>query len=161
MQIRIASQEDIPAIKKIAEKTWHVAYQSLLEEEQITFMLEEMYSTEALERQFKEGDVFLVAQAELEVLGFCSYRNEGPEIVRIPKLYVLPRAQKKGVGKQLIAAVATNAKKLGAKILELNVKRDNPSLHFYLNLGFEVHKEEDISYHQYVLKDYVMRKTLS
>ncbi len=161
MLIRYASIRDIPQIKRIAEETWPQAYATVIPQRQIDFMLKDMYSEEALETEFSDGRSFLIAETESEIIAFCSYYLKEPDVIRLPKLYVLPRLQRKGAGKKLIDTVAEIAKELGAGVLELNLNRNNPSLQFYLKMGFDIFCEEDIPYYEYVLKDYVMRKKLS
>ena len=159
MQIRLATLDDIPSIKKIAEETWPAAYAGVINGNQISFMLQDMYSTEALSRKFEDGHTFLLAESAEEPVGFASYYLS-EEVIRISKLYVSPQAQGAGIGKQLLNAIADKRREIGAIALELNVNRNNPSVQFYLKMGFEIIKEEDITYFEYVLNDYVMRKEI-
>jgi ribosomal protein S18 acetylase RimI-like enzyme len=161
MQIRPATLEDIPSIKKIAEATWPVAYEAVITGEQIRFMLEDMYSVEALKKQFEEGHTFVIVENAGNPAGFASYYLKEEGVIRIPKLYVLPPDQGRGIGQSLVQAIAQQGRDAGAKALELNVNRNNPSVKFYLKTGFKIYREEDIGYYNYVLNDYVMRMELS
>lgn len=115
---------------------------------------------EALQTQFSAEHGFILAEYEAGTpVGFASYLLL-ENLIRIPKLYVLPEAQGQGVGNLLLNAITRKGVEAGATILELNVKRDNPSLKFYLKAGFEIYREEDIPYFEYVLNDYVMRKKI-
>jgi GNAT superfamily N-acetyltransferase len=73
---------------------------------------------------------------------------------------VLPSEQGRGTGKELINYISASAKKLGGNTLELNVNRGNNAQNFYLKSGFSIFQTVDIPYHQFVLNDYVMRKTI-
>lgn len=162
LQIRKASLEDIPVINRLAEEIWWPTYRDFISEDQIHFMLKEMYSAEALEKQLEEGVTFLMAlRADIPV-GFAGFSqtDEAEQIFKLHKLYVLPSEQGKGTGKALVDEVSRLAKADGGKMLELNVNRGNKAQHFYKKIGFDIHQTLDIPYHHFVLNDYVMRKTL-
>jgi GNAT superfamily N-acetyltransferase len=162
LSIRTANPSDIPTIGQLAEESWWPAYSSFISAEQISYMLNEMYSPEALVQQFREGITFLLVERNGLALGFAAFSetNTLEQVFKLHKLYLLPSEQGKGTGKLLIEEVGSQAKKLGGLILELNVNRGNKAVNFYKNQGFDVHQTLDIPYHTFVLNDYVMRKAL-
>ena len=162
MNIRIATKLDIPVISDLAEKTWWPSYSQIISDEQISFMLHDMYSAESLFEQMKSGIEFLIAERENIGIGFAAYSlvDSDNQVYKLHKLYVLPSEQGLGTGKKLIEQVADSAKLKGGKTLELNVNRGNPAQHFYKKTGFEIYRTVDINYHHFVLNDYVMRKEL-
>lgn len=162
MIIRIASTIDIPLITELAEKTWWPSYSQIISEEQISFMLNDMYSRKSLLEQMNSGIEFLIAERKNIGIGFAAYSliDDKNQVYKLHKLYVLPTEQGSGVGKKLIDQVSESVKTKGGKILELNVNRSNSAQHFYKKIGFEIHQTVDINYHHFVLNDYVMRKEL-
>jgi ribosomal protein S18 acetylase RimI-like enzyme len=162
MKIRIATKLDIPVISELAEKTWWPSYSQIISDEQISFMLQDMYSAESLLEQMNAGIEFLIVERENMALGFAAYSlvDTQNHVFKLHKLYVLPSEQGLGTGKKLIDEVSSSAKLKGGKILELNVNRGNPAQHFYKKTGFEIYQTLDINYHHFVLNDYVMRKEL-
>jgi hypothetical protein len=52
MRIRKATEEDIAVITELAEKIWWPAYRNIISDEQISFMLKDMYSADSLKKQF-------------------------------------------------------------------------------------------------------------
>ena len=162
MTIRQANSMDIPAINRLAHQTWWPTYSGVISDEQIGFMLENLYSEESLNMQMNEGITFLIAERNETPVAFAAYSLTEPEnlVYKLEKLYVLPSEQGKGTGKALIFEVMKIAKELGGKTLELNVNRNNPAYHFYSKLGFVVYKTVDIPYQQFVLNDYIMRQAL-
>jgi diamine N-acetyltransferase len=162
MIIRIATEIDIPLISELAEKTWWPSYSSIISDEQISFMLEDMYSAGSLQRQMNSGIDFLIAERDNMALGFAAYSllDAENQVFKLHKLYVLPSEQGFGTGKKLIDEVSSLAKLKGGKILELNVNRGNPAQHFYKKMAFDIYQTLDINYHHFVLNDYVMRKEL-
>jgi diamine N-acetyltransferase len=162
MIIRQAEYSDITAINHLAHETWWPTYTDVIPDEQIRFMLEDMYSEQALKQQIESGITFLLAESADKPIGFAAFSLTEPaeHVFKLQKLYVLPAAQGMGIGKKLLAEVTNHAKKNQGKILELNVNRKNPAFEFYKRLGFEIYQTVDIPYNQFVLNDYVMRKAL-
>lgn len=162
MNIRKANHYDVLAIHELAEKIWWPTYRTIISEEQIRFMLEDMYSENALQEQMDTGLQFFLAERDHIPVAFAGYSLSDMEdhVCKLHKLYVLPTEQGRGTGKKLIEHIASIAKSLGGEILELNVNRGNPALEFYQKSGFEICHSVDIPYHHFVLNDYVMRKAL-
>jgi ribosomal protein S18 acetylase RimI-like enzyme len=127
-------------------------------------MLNWMYDLAQLEGQFRQGHTFLLATEEAIELGFAGFElnyAEGPT-AKLHKLYLLPEAQGKGLGKTLLLDVAQRARVAGQKKLQLNVNKYNhQAIDFYLRMGFVTLREEvnDIG-KGYVMDDFVMELTL-
>jgi N-acetylglutamate synthase-like GNAT family acetyltransferase len=160
MRIRKATEEDITAITELAEKIWWPTYRNIISEEQISFMLKDMYSEESLKKQLVSGVDFILAEKENLAVAFAGFSLIEPEVYKLHKLYVLPSEQGNGTGKNLIEYIADLAREQGGKILELNVNRGNSASEFYKKVGFEIYRTVDISYHHFILNDYIMRKDL-
>lgn len=162
VNIRTALATDALLISDLAIKIWWQAYPSILSEEQISFMLKEMYNPALLRHQINEGVPFHIAELNTNASGFISAmpKENQRQIFRIEKLYILKEAQGIGLGKKLILHVQELAKNNGFTTLELNVNRNNPALKFYDKEGFRIVKEVDIPYHQFLLNDYVMQKSI-
>lgn len=162
MEIVEATERDIPVIHELAEETWWPTYRPILSEEQISFMLKNMYSENALREQMNSDVKFLLVKRDSENVAFAGYSIlQGPEpVLRIHKIYVLPSEQGKGTGKTLIEYLSKLARDLNIPEVELNVNRANPALGFYGKMGFNIRETIDIPYYQFVLNDYVMRKTV-
>jgi len=162
LSIRTANPSDISTIGQLAEESWWPAYSSFISAEQISYMLNEMYSPESLNQQFSEGITFLLAERDGLAVGFAAFSetNTKEQVFKLHKLYLLPSEQGKGTGKLLIDEVSTQSKNLGGLIFELNVNRGNKAVEFYKKQGFEIHQTLDIPYHTFVLNDYIMRKSL-
>ena len=159
--IKQASINDIPTIQNIAAITWAATYH-FLSEGQLSYMMEMMYSNESLQKQMQEGHQFYLAcetnQEEISVLGFTSVCDEKKEgIFKLHKLYVLPTAQKKGIGKLLIETAVEYCKQNVAKQLQLQVNRFNDAKFFYEKMGFAILYEADFNIgNGYFMNDYVM-----
>ncbi|RFZ82714.1 GNAT family N-acetyltransferase [Mucilaginibacter terrenus] len=161
--IREATVNDVEGIIKIAEQTWWPTYEPLLGKEQVSYMLNELYSYGKIYSQVNSGaQTFLLLTEEDEPVAFAAYspREENPDVYKLHKLYCLPSTQGKGYGKILIDTVAEKTREAGKNTLELNVNRYNKAKSFYEKMGFEIAYEEDIPIGDYWMNDYVMRKAL-
>ncbi|TDH29002.1 N-acetyltransferase [Segetibacter sp. 3557_3] len=157
LQVRPASFNDIRYIQEIANKTWPIAYDKILTPDQLMYMLDLFYSTEALSKQMKDNHHFFLALKDYEPIGFASFSHEHDEVYKLQKLYVLPGIQKSGTGKTLLQNVMQIARSMGGKSLLLNVNRNNTARSFYEHNGFKVVREEDIPIgNGYFMFDYVM-----
>lgn len=151
-------------IRNIAQETWPITYGEILTQEQIDYMFEMMYSTNSLQEQAsKQNLYFLLANVENSPLGFASYESNYNETMKtkIHKIYILPSAQGKGIGKKLIDYIIDEAKKARNTAVILNVNKYNRAQHFYSKIGFSIASEEIIAIgNGYVMDDYVMEKFL-
>lgn len=160
IEIKEATLEDIPILTKLAEEIWWPTYTEVISDEQIAFMLGEMYSAEALNYQMQNGHTFLLLSVNDIPKGFAAFSKEDDRIYKLQKLYLHPDQQGKGTGKTLIGFVEQEVKILGAKQLILNVNRGNKAHLFYTKAGYQILEELDIPYHQFILNDYVMGKNI-
>ncbi len=161
--IREATAADIPLIQDIAHKTWPETYGPILPEGQVAYMLGLFYTSQALQKNFASGQHFLIAEENGGHLAFASYEMhyQNSSTTRIPKIYVLPESQGKGLGRMLIERILQIAQETGNEKLQLNVNRHNKALHFYEYLGFEIVAQVDIPIGKgFLMEDFIMEKRL-
>lgn len=161
--IRVALQEDLPLVRSLAERTWPSTYGQLISPEQIQYMLDLMYSDEALEAQLWAGHEFLLYEKEGVAIGFAGWSLApatdlaGPGVYKLNKLYVLPEGQNTGAGKALLHAVIDAVKAVEGKHLVLQVNKKNKAKTFYEKQGFKVLREMVLELeHGFVMDDYLM-----
>lgn len=164
MKIRQLAKEELTKVQSIAHRTWPSTFANILSPEQIDYMLNWMYSLDMLESQLEKGHTFLLAVENGEELGFAGFElnySEGSK-AKLHKIYLLPTAQGKGVGKGLILEVADRARKVDQKNLLLNVNKYNQkAIDFYLRMDFqEIYKEVIDIGNGYVMDDVVMELNL-
>lgn len=162
--IRPATTKDYPTIQRIAHLTWPETFREILSPQQITYMLDWMYSLSSLQEQVEvKGHRFLIAQDEDEFVGFLSYQSEynGDAKTKIHKIYILPSTQGKGVGKELINHTSKIAQQHANSSLILNVNRYNKALDFYKRMGFDIVGQEDIDIgNSFLMEDFILEKQL-
>lgn len=162
--IKEASVADINTIQEIAHATWPDTYKKILSETQLEFMLDKYYATDLLVHLMtNENHYFILAYENEDCLGFASYQHHYLEqaVTRLHKIYLLPSAQGKGVGKLLLDEVEKQAKSVAMKSISLNVNKFNKAATFYKKIGFKIIAEEDLEIGEgYLMEDFKMEKTL-
>jgi ribosomal protein S18 acetylase RimI-like enzyme len=161
--LRKGKEEDIESIQELANKTWPDAYGNIISADQISYMLDKMYNRGELLSQLKQGYTFLIAEENDKDLGFAAFStiDSHPHIYKLHKLYVLPEAHGKGLGKLLINEVADLIRQAGGKSVELNVNRENNAVGFYKKIGFKIKETVDLNIgNGFLMNDYVMQMAL-
>ena len=154
-----ATEKDITAIQDLAKKSWHFAYADILQQEQIDYMLNLMYSEETLKKHYENPNYnYYLVQEGTEFLGFIGFEfHNETETTKLHRIYFLKEAQGKGLGKKALEFIKTEAQKTGDKRITLTVNKNNVARKFYESQGFRVYDEAifDIG-NGYVMDDYLM-----
>lgn len=167
---RLATIEDIPAIRAMAKVAFRHTYRDILSPQQLDYMMDWMYSTESLERQFAAGHIFFIEDGR----GYASFhpdKTAGPltdnkgaiTTFHLEKLYVLPGFQGQGTGRMLFGSIVEKAREMagGAIRIELNVNRYNKAVTFYEHLGMHKDRSGDFPIgNGYFMNDYIMAVNL-
>lgn len=161
MKIRLATQADSKTISDLANQIWPTTYAAILSQEQISFMLAQIYTVESIEEQQKSSHQFFILENDGHPAGFASTSALKNHQYKLQKLYVHQSLHGKGAGKLLLTAVEDYCKSKGAEHLILNVHRHNQAQHFYQKMGYLIIETVDIPYHHYILNDYIMGKSLT
>ena len=157
-EVRIISEEDLWQLRELAYQIFPVTYQDIVDPRQIDYMMDLIYSPEALVAQLDSGQNFLILYSEGIAAGFASYTrlNEDGDF-KLNKIYLNNLLQGRGLGKCLLNDVISRVKGEGGRALQLNVNRHNKARGFYEKMGFSILKEELIDIGSgYFMDDYVM-----
>ncbi len=157
--LRKISSDDVQIIHDLALQIWPHTFKDILSSEQIDYMLNKMYDSTVLERQISEGHEFYIWLEKGLAIAFIGLEQNYPvkDSLRIHKIYILPKYQGLGIGKNLIAEAKKIALTSELSSINLNVNRFNNAVDFYKYLGFEITKTEDIDIgNGYLMEDYVM-----
>lgn len=160
LNIRKASILDIPTIQEIASITFPHTYNKILSPEQITYMMEWMYSYDSLHKQIATGGhIYYIAFLHKKPVGYFSIQEEGEHTFHLQKLYILPTTQGMHIGTQLFRHAIKTIKNIHptpCRML-LNVNRSNTARHFYEKMGMKKVEEGDFHIgNGYYMNDYIM-----
>ncbi len=160
MEIRPATEADIPLLRDLAQRIWRECYPGIITLEQIEFMLGWMYSEDEIRRQLTAAIPWEIVTLDGEPVGYFSWQREDDGRVKISKLYVLPQHQRRGLGRAMLDHISAQARTLGAHAVWLQVnKRNERAIAAYLKAGFHIEKEAmfDIG-GGFVMDDYLMAR---
>ena len=94
-----ATQKDIDTISRIAKLTWNQYYPDIISQQQINYMLEQMYSNESLEEQMLEkGHLFFLILLNDTTVGFISINRNDETDYFLNKFYIDQNLAAKGIG---------------------------------------------------------------
>ena len=139
-----ATPGDIPLIRLLAQRIWLAHYPSVIGEKQVTYMLDKIYSLEALQHQMEaEGQMFRLVMEADTVLGFISVSDKGEGNYFLNKFYLDNDQRGKGLGKAVFERILDYYP--GLRTMRLTVNRQNyKSINFYFRIGFTIEKCLDI-----------------
>ena len=142
IRIRTAQPEDASGIARVHVDSWRTTYRGIVADDVLEQLSEERRSAfwrRAIGDPGSTGLHFVAVDDEDGVVGFAS---GGPERDRIDgysgelfAIYLLSTHQRRGIGNQLVARVATGLVHAGHSTMLVWVLADNPSRHFYAALG--------------------------
>ena len=159
-----AGLSDIVTIQTLAAEIWPITFKNILSMEQISYMMDMMYSTASLEQQIQDHKHrFLLAQDNDCYIGYLSFELNYKQVqkTKIHKVYLLPDTQGRGIGRQLFEEVSAIASQHSNHTLSLNVNRDNKAVSFYEKIGFKIVGEENIPIgNGFLMEDYIMERSV-
>lgn len=139
-----AKQEDIPAIKDVQEQSWLATYinqEFNITQDDIKLQFSEKNNgsgkivlKKIQDYLLDQNTLTLVAKENNLLVGFCTIKKH-LDHNQIVKLYILPTAQRKGIGTKLFKE-ATNwfdKKDIKLTVVQYNQK----AINFYKKLGFK------------------------
>jgi ribosomal protein S18 acetylase RimI-like enzyme len=143
MTIRPVTPADLAAVRNVLIATWHATYDPILGRDQVEAIMAGWHSMEALELQLiAPGSSFLVGEMDGRVVATAFARPGADGRIALSHLYVLPEAQGRGIGRQLLEA--TLAAFPQARTVRLEVEPRNVSaINFYERAGFRVVDQGD------------------
>ena len=166
-EVRIAAVEaaDVDALVALAREIWRAHYPAIIGSAQIEYMLAQRYHPQVVREELgRDGIWWDKLMAEGEMAGFASYFLTGvASEMKLDKLYVHPRHQRRGYGGQMIDRACGVARARGCSRLVLAVNKGNRgAIDAYLKHGFRVDAAvvKDIG-GGFVMDDYVMVKNVT
>jgi len=154
--LKEATAADIESIQRLAKSIWNAHYPGIITQEQIDYMLNKMYSTNAIQEQLNAGQQFYLVQLQAAAIGFVSISITKDKVALLHKFYLAATAQRKGIGEKTFAHLTRLLPDVNQ--MELTVNRQNyKSINFYFKLGFSIKEVADFDIgNGYVMNDFVM-----
>jgi len=164
-EIRPATPDDAPAIRRIARASWRAGYGDIVAEETIDAAIDSWYGVADLRETVGRRDArFLVAEHDCEVVGFGQALAAEPTVrdeAELARLYVRPDHWEAGIGSALLARLEDWLRERGADRLRLAVLADNDAANaFYESRGYRRVESREIDLLGETVDDYVREKEL-
>jgi|SRR5450631_907888 ribosomal protein S18 acetylase RimI-like enzyme len=142
MTLRLAQVADEPAVARLHADSWRTAYRGILRDDfldgAVVANRRELWSTRFSEIN-RADQLILVSEERGEIQAFaCAYLDADPEWgTLVDNLHVVPGLKGKGLGRQLMAAVAEDVRRHALNaVLHLWVYEQNDQARrFYERLG--------------------------
>jgi ribosomal protein S18 acetylase RimI-like enzyme len=135
-----ATPTDIPLLQTLAREIWRAHFPGIISVEQIEYMLDRMYATEAIHREMRAGTCWELIREGAEAVGFLSYTHD-PAAARLKlhKLYVQVDRHGRGLGRASLGHVMEIAAVLCAHEVSLYVNKSNhKAIRAYERAGFAI-----------------------
>lgn len=158
MRVRLARPGDEPAIARVHVDSWRTTYPGIVPDEVLASL-----SVEQRKQQWTQTlqnpavFVFVAEDEQGDIVGFAS---GGPEREADPDyqgelyaIYLLESQQGKGLGRQLVRAVADRLKAQGLNSMLIWVLADNAACRFYAAMGGVPVREKEVTEGTATLKD--------
>ncbi|MGE8433173.1 MULTISPECIES: GNAT family N-acetyltransferase [Chryseobacterium] len=161
MKLTKATEENVTLIQDLARRSWKNAYAEILSEEQMEYMLSEMYSKTELESQLQNPNYhyYLIVDEDNDSYeGFIGYEhNYEDKTTKLHRIYLIPESKGKGLGKLALQFLNEKVSENGNKRIILNVNKHNAARNFYESQGYRVYDEGvfDIG-NGFVMDDFLM-----
>jgi diamine N-acetyltransferase len=133
--------KDVESIRRLLHDTWMDTYSEFIPREDIIEYLEGYNSEDILRSFFIDKNVVgFIAEVDGEVAGYeKTFYNQEENRLFVQQLYILPRYQGSGLGKQLMAFAADHAQTFDLDRIWLGVMVNNtPALLWYQNMGYQI-----------------------
>lgn len=136
--VRTASVRDADKIQSLLIDTWHDTYDAIYSVEMVNDICADWHNLEAIGKNIDARNAeYVVADSGEEIGGMAFVKAPNEEgIAYLSQLYVLPKLQGQGIGKDLLGEIELNFPE--AKKMRLGVDSNNlKAIGFYEHMGYE------------------------
>lgn len=163
--LRLAEKHELPRIAEIAEPVWHDHYTPIIGKDQVEYMLQNMYSTDALIKQNTEGQIFYFITENQQEIGFIAISKKSEGQWFLHKFYIGMNFQNLHIGGKVVDEMTAliKADDTSNKIeLRLTVNRKNfKSINFYFKHGYTIETVADFDIgNGFFMNDFIMKKII-
>jgi diamine N-acetyltransferase len=152
----LAQSTDAAQIAQLAAKIWQQHYPAIIGQKQVDYMLQLLYSEEALLKQIGEGQQFFIIDINGTAAGYISVSSKGNGNYFLHKFYIDQEHQAKGLGKAVFIETTMLFPDLVKWTLTVN-RKNYKSINFYFRNGFVIESVADFDIGDgYFMEDFVM-----
>lgn len=160
---RPAHMADVAGIQRVAEESWHAAYDDILGADVVDDVLGEWYVDDAIESGIDhDAQDFFVGVIDDSVVGYAHVGPHPPRRVhQLYRLYVDPDHWRAGIARNLLAEIEQSLYDRDVGVYEAEVLTENDrGVAFYESTGFERVEEGESELMGVTVTEYIFRKRL-
>ena len=162
--VRTAGEQDLEKVRALLRETWHATYDRLYGADKISELHGSWHSLQSLRTRLAgKNSEFLVADDGKNIggMGYAAMSSELTKTVMLYMLYVTPRCQRQGIGRDIFAELETCFP--DAEVMRLEVDpRNETAIAFYKAHDFlEVGRTENSGQGQSVIPALIFEKQLA
>ena len=159
-EVTLSDEEAIKNLSDMASTIVKEYYDPIIGAVQNDYMIEKFQSVPAIKRQLAEGYRYYVVCSDEDRIGFIAFYPRGSAMY-LSKLYLYKQERGRGYARPILDFVIAAAKAEELTSIELNVNRNNDTIHIYERLGFQILRAEknDIG-NGFYMDDYVYQLRL-
>lgn len=161
--LELKKAEELQIIRDIAADIWPKTFAKILSPEQITYMMQMMYSPEVMEKELQNAYHFEIVRIDNIPAGYFSWSPYAAcQTAKLHKVYLLEKYHHQGIGTAMLKQAEMRTRNAGFTRLRLNVNKYNePAKKAYLRNGFTVVESVKIDIgNGFFMNDFVMEKAL-
>ena len=158
----VCTESEVKKVEDIASNIWNEHYISIIEKEQIEYMINKFQSKDAIIKQIKEdGYKYCILNFKGAHVGYLAFKEENNQLF-LSKLYVEKEYRNNGIADIAIKHLMHVCNREGLEKIILNInKKNSESIKIYEKMGFVKTSEKVIDIGSgYVLDDYIMDKAV-
>lgn len=162
VRIERATVADVPHIQQVLRETWLATYGAFLSAATIRTATSVWHSIERLTAEIQQPQTFFAVAKTSDgtIIGLITVGHLTDDTVILARLYVLPRYQHQGIGRQLLQAGISAFPT--ARTIRLEVEEQNhPAYRFYRQHGFHEVERKAEHLESDVIRVVVMEKPLA
>ncbi|ACM26236.1 GNAT family N-acetyltransferase [Agrobacterium sp. SHOUNA12C] len=161
--VRTAGEQDLEKVRALLRETWHATYDRLYGADKVSELHGSWHSLQSLRTRLAgKNSEFLVADDGKNIGGmaYAAMSTELAKTVMLYMLYVSPRCQRQGIGRDIFAELETCFPDAEVMRLEVDPQND-PAIAFYKAHGFiEVGRTENCGNEQSGIPALIFEKPL-
>lgn len=158
----VCTEAEMKKVEDIAMNVWNEHYISIIEKDQIEYMISKFQSCDAIKKQMEDdGYKYCILNFKGTNVGYLAFKKEGKQLF-LSKLYVEKEYRNNGIAEIAIKHLMHICDRDGLEKIWLNVNKKNcKSIEIYEKMGFVKTSEKvtDIG-SGYVMDDYIMEKAV-
>lgn len=158
----VNTKEQVRDVAYLADNIWHEYYSSILNKDQIDYMIDQFQSESAITEQIEKNRYHYFLLKNLGgIAGYFAYQIEKDKLF-LSKFYIDKKYRGRGYARQVLDFMENTCRENKLNKIWLTVNKYNKSsIKAYESLGFETKKAQisDIGL-GYVMDDYVMEKSI-